>query len=192
MEHDMMHPVFYRRTLLALALLVSSVQTAQVMAQSAAAAAAQAAAAADPEGAARRAAASKAKPLVPRLAEPVAASATPFYAELGGTDGVKAIVDAFVRIMLDDTRINSTFKDVDMDRLREKLAEQFCQVSGGGCTYTGKSMAESHEDMKITRAHFSAAVEDLQMAMDRRGVPTRVQNRLLARLAPTQRDIVTK
>ncbi len=115
-----------------------------------------------------------------------------FYQDLGGKAGVAAIVADFVTIMLDDKRLNATFEGVDLDRLRSKLAEQICVVSGGGCKYTGKSMAESHEDLKSTNMQFNASVENLQLAMERHGVPNRVQNRLLARLAPTQHDIVTR
>lgn len=115
-----------------------------------------------------------------------------FYQELGGKAGIDAIVAEFVTIMLDDKRINATFEGVDFDRLRAKLAEQFCVVSGGPCVYTGKSMAESHEDLKVNNTQFNALVENLQLALERRGVPSRVQNRLLARLAPAQREIVTK
>ena len=117
---------------------------------------------------------------------------TSFYQELGGKDGIAAIVAEFVAIMTADKRINGTFEGVDLDRLRAKVAEQFCAVSGGPCSYTGKSMAESHEDLKVNNAQFNASVENLQLALERRGVPSRVQNRLLARLAPTQREIVTK
>ena len=42
------------------------------------------------------------------------------------------------------------------------------------------------------RAQFNALAEDLQVAMERTGVPPRFQNKLMARLAPMQRDIVTK
>lgn len=115
-----------------------------------------------------------------------------FYEELGGKPGIDAIVADLVSIVLDDKRINATFEGVDLDRLRTRLAEQFCAVSGGPCTYSGKSMAESHEDLQITNAQFNALVENLQLALERRGVPSRAQNRLLARLAPTQREIVTK
>ncbi len=121
-----------------------------------------------------------------------AGAADGFYEQLGGKDGVAAIVAEFVSIMLADKRIADTFEGVDMDRLHAKLAEQFCMVSGGPCSYTGKSMQEVHEDMKINNARFNASVEDLQSAMTRRGVPSRVQNRLLGKLAPTQRSIVTQ
>ena len=115
-----------------------------------------------------------------------------FYQELGGKAGIDAIVAEFVTIMTTDKRLGATFEGVDLDRLRAKLTEQFCAVSGGPCTYTGKSMVESHEDLKVNNAQFNASVENLQLALERRAVPSRVQNRLLARLAPTQREIVTK
>lgn len=141
-----------------------------------------------------------AAPAAPAASAPVPASASAmpeagpvnFYQDLGGKAGVAAIVADFVTIMLDDKRLNATFEGVDLDRLRSKLAEQICVVSGGGCKYTGKSMAESHEDLKSTNMQFNASVENLQLAMERHGVPNRVQNRLLARLAPTQHDIVTR
>ena len=115
-----------------------------------------------------------------------------FYQELGGKDGVAAISAEFVTLMLADQRVASTFEGVDLDRLRLRLAQQLCQVSGGQCAYAGRSMAESHEDMKITNTQFNASVEHLRLAMDHHNVPSRVQNRLLARLAVMQRDIVTK
>ena len=128
----------------------------------------------------------------PPIATPATGAGTAFYQDLGGKDGVTAIVAEFIAIMLKDARIAATFDDVDMDRLHAKLAEQFCVAAGGPCQYTGKSMAEVHEDMKVNRAQFNASVEDLQLAMERRGISSRVQNRLLARLAPTQRSIVTR
>ena len=44
----------------------------------------------------------------------------------------------------------------------------------------------------IGRGHFNALVEDLQIAMDKRGIPFRAQNRLLAKLAPMYREIETR
>ena len=131
-------------------------------------------------------------PTAPATGLGVTPGETSFYRELGGKAGVDAIVAEFVTIMLEDKRLNATFEGVDLDRLHAKLVEQFCAVSGGPCVYTGKSMAESHEDLKVNNAQFNASVENLQRAMERRGVPSRIQNRLLARLAPTQREIVTR
>jgi hemoglobin len=41
-------------------------------------------------------------------------------------------------------------------------------------------------------ADFNALVEDLQLAMDDSEIPFATQNRLLAILAPMERDIVNK
>ena len=142
--------------------------------------------------AAPRASAAGTAPVLAPGALGVSPGAASFYQDLGGKEGIDAIVAEFVTIMTADKRINGTFEGVDLDRFRAKLAEQFCAVSGGPCSYTGKSMAESHEDLKINNAQFNASVENLQLALERRGVASRVQNRLLARLAPTQREIVTK
>ena len=46
--------------------------------------------------------------------------------------------------------------------------------------------------MGVLVADFIALVENLQKAMDREGVPFRMQNRLLAKLAPQQRVVVQR
>jgi hemoglobin len=126
------------------------------------------------------------------IAQQAPPAAPNFYQELGGKPGIDSIVTRFTDLMLADQRVKDTFEGVDLVRFRSKLAEQFCVASGGPCSYTGKSMAESHEDLKVTNTQFNASVEHLQAAMEASGVGARTQNRLLARLAPTQHAIVTK
>jgi hemoglobin len=114
------------------------------------------------------------------------------YQQLGAQQGVANIVNSLMEIMLADPRIKDSFKDTEMKRFRRTLTEQFCVVSDGPCTYSGDPMKEVHQGLVITTADFNALVEDLQTAMDRNNVPSRVQNKLLAKLAPMQRDIVNK
>ena len=114
------------------------------------------------------------------------------YNELGGSAGIRRVVADLVPSLQADARINATFDGVDMERLAAKLEEQFCEVSGGPCKYSGKDMKTIHEDLKVSRAQFNALVEDLQAAMRWNDVPSRTQNRLLARLAPMHREVVTK
>jgi hemoglobin len=114
------------------------------------------------------------------------------YQQLGAQQGVANIVDSLMEIMLADPRIKDSFKDTEMKRFRRTLTEQFCVVSDGPCTYSGDPMKEVHQGLVITTADFNALVEDLQTSMDRNNVPSRVQNKLLAKLAPMQRDIVNK
>ena len=65
-------------------------------------------------------------------------------------------------------------------------------ILGGPCTYTGNDMAKVHRGLGIDRAAFNALVEDLQMAMNKHDIPFRAQNKLLAKLAPMHRDVITK
>jgi hemoglobin len=112
------------------------------------------------------------------------------FRALGGQAGIDAIVDDFVPRLVADPRMSEFFKKTKQQHLRQMLSEQFCMVSGGGCAYTGKSMAEAHQDMDIAKADFNALVEVLQASMDAQHVPFATQNRLLARLAPMHREIV--
>ena len=114
------------------------------------------------------------------------------YTALGGSAGIRRVVADLVPALQADARIRASFDGVDMERLASKLEEQFCEVSGGPCKYSGKDMKTIHEDLAVNRAQFNALVEDLQEAMHRNDIPSHVQNRLLARLAPMHREVVTK
>jgi hemoglobin len=114
------------------------------------------------------------------------------FEDFGGEPGLTALMDDFMVILLEDPRMRPFFEKVDQARVKRQLVEQFCAILGGGCTYTGRDMRASHEGMRIDRADFNALVEDLQVAMNRRGIPFRSQNKLLALLAPMHREVINK
>jgi hemoglobin len=123
---------------------------------------------------------------------PVHAADDATFRGLGGQAGIKQIVATFIPLVLADPRIKETFSDSDMKRVAMRLEEQFCVLSGGPCEYKGDPMKEVHGGLKITNAQFNALAENLQIAMERNGIPSHVQNKLVAKLAPMQRAIVTK
>ncbi|MDX1300388.1 MAG: group 1 truncated hemoglobin, partial [Pseudomonas sp.] len=106
------------------------------------------------------------------------------YRDLGEQAGITRIVEGMLLNIAADPRIVRHFERVDIVRLRDKLVEQICVETGGPCTYTGDSMAESHKGQNLTPSDFNALVENLQTAMSSQGVAMPAQNRLLARLAP--------
>lgn len=114
------------------------------------------------------------------------------YQSLGGRQGISAFVNSFLAIVLKDPRISKEFEETDMDRLANLLTDQFCELSGGPCQYTGRTMDDVHKDMQVTNAHFNALAEDLQLAMEKHQVTSSAQNKLIAKLAPMQKQIVTK
>lgn len=113
------------------------------------------------------------------------------YQAFGGKPGIAKLMDDFVPRLYADPRIGAFFKDTNQKHLKGQLTDQLCQVAGGPCRYNGPDMKTAHEQMGVSRAHFNALVEQLQLAMDAQGIPFAVQNRMLARLAPMHRDIVT-
>lgn len=113
------------------------------------------------------------------------------FRAFGEKPGLVALMDDFMQRLLADPRTAPFFQPVNQAHVKAQLVEQFCELLGGPCRYEGVDMKASHQDLEIRRAHFNALVESLQGAMDARGVPFAVQNRLLAKLAPMHRDIVT-
>jgi hemoglobin len=112
------------------------------------------------------------------------------YDQIGGEAKFRAVVDELVVVMMSDERINFTFAETDMPKFKQLLFEQLCNITGGQCKYTGRSMEESHAKLKSTNTQFNALAEDLYIAFDRHDVPYRLQNKVMALLAPMQRDIV--
>jgi hemoglobin len=121
-----------------------------------------------------------------------AADTDTLYQDMGGVDNVKKIASDSLDNFLADDRIKHTFDDSNIERIRQKLGEQFCVVAGGPCTYTGHTMSATHKGLHLTNADFNAVVEDVQKAMDKDGVSFATQNRFLARLAPFQHQVVTR
>ena len=105
--------------------------------------------------------------------------------------GIDRLADDFVERLLRHPRIGPQFKDTKPAAFKESLAEQFCVLSGGPCSYQGADMREVHADLDINKGDFNALVEVLQRAMDAQGIPFSQQNRLLALLAPMHRDVIT-
>lgn len=127
------------------------------------------------------------------IAPPVPArAADTLYDRLGGQAGIAMISSNAVALYMTDTRIKADFDNINPDRLRSRLADLLCQLAGGPCTYLGRSMAASHAGLDITQAKFNAVAEGMQTAMEQAGVSYWTQNRMMALLAPMQRDIVNR
>ncbi|MEO7254762.1 MAG: group 1 truncated hemoglobin [Casimicrobium sp.] len=113
-------------------------------------------------------------------------------AAFGGFAGLSKMTQDFVERVQKNPRIGRFFKEADTERLQAMLTDQFCDVLGGGCHYQGKSMKEAHTNMRVANADFNALAEELQNALNAANVPFAEQNKLIAKLAPMQRDIVEK
>jgi hemoglobin len=114
------------------------------------------------------------------------------FGDLGGRPGIDRIVDHALALYFSDPRLATFFDNINPDFLKPRFAAYICRIAGGPCVYRGRSMAAAHKGLHVDEAAFNAVAEDLQIAMGQCGTPFHTQNRLLARLAPLERDIVTR
>ncbi len=114
------------------------------------------------------------------------------FAAFHGKAGVDRIVASLIVSYHTDPRLTDIFHAADFERLQRLLGEQICYILGGPCHYTGRDMRAAHADMGVQTRDFDALVEDLQAAMDKERVPFWAQDRLLAKLAPMKRVVVTR
>lgn len=116
----------------------------------------------------------------------------PLYDRLGGKGAITAVVETFVGNVGGDARINGYFASTDLAKLKVHLVNQICEASGGPCTYSGRTMKQTHAGMGVTDAAFGALVEDLVAALDHHKVGKTEKDELLGALGPMKRDIVEK
>ncbi|MFC0339077.1 group I truncated hemoglobin [Kushneria avicenniae] len=112
------------------------------------------------------------------------------YQRLGGEAGVHDIVTDFLINVADDPRIVGYFAHTNIDYLAGSLAQYFCDISDGPCTYQGPSMALAHQHMGLTDASFNALVDNLQKALMAQDIDMGARNALLGRLAPQYSDVM--
>ncbi len=112
------------------------------------------------------------------------------YERLGRSEGIAAVVKRFVEVTGSDPRISVFFINADKARLEAMMVEHICELTGGPCKYTGKSMKESHTGMKVKQDHFDAFMDDLAKTLDEMKVPAREQGEVLGAFNSLKGDVV--
>ena len=112
------------------------------------------------------------------------------YDRLGGLDMINALTESWVARVGGDDRANGKFVRTDIPRLMKEVNDQLCEATGGPCTYTGRSMAETHAGMGTTAGEFDVVMQHLDDALDELNVPKEEQAELVGLLMPMRDDIV--
>jgi hemoglobin len=112
------------------------------------------------------------------------------YDRLGGLDVINALTESWVARVGGDDRANGKFVRTDIPRLKKEVADQLCDATGGPCTYTGRSMRDTHAGMKTTAGEFDVVMQHLGAALDDLNVPKTEQDELVDLLRPMRDDIV--
>jgi hemoglobin len=118
------------------------------------------------------------------------------YERLGGVYRIAAVVNDLIDRVMNNPRLNANPR-VDEAHHRVSAAgfkylvtELVCWASGGPQQYSGRSMQESHQDLRITATEWDAFLDDLQHTLETFGVPPAEQAELKAIVASTRADIV--
>ena len=118
------------------------------------------------------------------------------YERLGGIYNIATVVDDFIdRIMVDarlnaNPRVDEAHHRVPPAGFKYLVTEMVGWATGGPQRYTGRSMADSHRDLKITPQEWEAFLDDFQRTLDKFQVPAAEQTELRAIVQSTYGDIV--
>jgi len=112
------------------------------------------------------------------------------YDRLGGADAINALTESWVARVGGDDRANGKFVRTDIERLMKEVVDQLCEATGGPCTYTGRSMLETHAGMKVTAGEFDVVMQHLDATLDELNVPKTERDELVSLLRPMRNDIV--
>ena len=120
------------------------------------------------------------------------------YDRLGGEEAITAVVSRFIDLLSNDDLLNANpaIKEardrVDPDELKADVTALVCQASGGPQEYTGRSMAESHENMNISGTEWDQMIQLFVAVLDEFEVPEAEKGELLEIMDSTKADIVTR
>ena len=118
------------------------------------------------------------------------------YERLGGVYSIATVIDDFIDRVMKDPRLNANplvdeaHHRVSPGGFKYLATELVCQATGGPQKYTGRSMKESHEHLKITAAEWEAFSDDLQQSLGKFTVPPAEQVEIKAIVDTTRADIV--
>jgi hemoglobin len=119
------------------------------------------------------------------------------YERLGGVYSIAVVVDDFIdRIMVDprlnaNPRVDEAHHRVSAQGFKYYVTEQVCWAAGGPQTYSGRSMLDTHRELRITTEEWDAFMDDFHQTLAKFSVPDRERGELDAIVESTKGDIVT-
>ena len=119
------------------------------------------------------------------------------YDRLGGVYTIAVVVDDFIdRVMNDDRlnanpRVDEAHHRVSSQGFKYYVTEMLCWAAGGPQSYSGRSMVESHRELRITPGEWDAFMDDLDQTLTKFAVPQPERGEVVAIVESTKSDIVT-
>jgi hemoglobin len=115
---------------------------------------------------------------------------------LGGEKVLAKVVDRFVELVTTDPKVNYTrdgrypINDEILKYSKRGALEFISAATGGPHSYSGKSIREIHNGMRISNQEFSAAVAGFQQALEENGVSPELVQAAVGMVNATRSHIV--
>jgi len=125
-------------------------------------------------------------------------TAEPLYDRLGGLRGITLVVDDFIdRLVINaalnkNPAINAGRTSSPPPYLKFRVSQLVCEVTGGPCKYTGKSMKDSHAHLNISEEEWGVMASEFKKSLDKFQVSAAEQQELFEIIGKTKTDIVTR
>ncbi len=87
-----------------------------------------------------------------------------------GSRVTSGIAECLYDRVLDDPELAAFFDGVDIDRLREHVADFLSVLAGGPDIYRGRDLREAHADYKISKQHFEMVMDHIAAAATELGI----------------------
>ncbi|OAN36720.1 group I truncated hemoglobin [Mycolicibacterium iranicum] len=112
------------------------------------------------------------------------------FDQIGGPSAAAAAVDDFSRRLIADPALTPYFDGVDMRRLKADQRSFIAAALGGQEPHLGRSMRESHAQLKIQAAHFDRIADHLVETLSDLGVSGAIIEQVGTNLAPLKVEVV--
>lgn len=112
------------------------------------------------------------------------------YKDFGEREGIVKVVDDLFVNLIKDKRTKAFFDRPTQKKTKKNLVDYICAELNGPCEYKGQTMKRAHKGEDVQERGFYAMVESLQDAMNKNNIPKRAQDKLLAILASTHKDVI--
>lgn len=118
------------------------------------------------------------------------------YERLGGVFAIAVVVDEFIDRVMESPALNANplvdeaHHRVPPAGFKYLVTEQLCAAAGGPQRYTGRSMRDSHQHLRITTGEWQAFMDILKRTLDKFQVPLAEQSEIFAIVESTKGDIV--
>jgi hemoglobin len=119
------------------------------------------------------------------------------YERLGARPGIYNLMSASIDSLHNNEQLNRQNPTLGSLRgktnaadLKEKVTDYICKMTGGPCTYKGRTLRASHAPLNITESDWRVFVDDFERVMTDYGVRSREQQELLVLMSGTKADIL--